>query len=168
MTPTYITVRQLVERGAIPAGRSLIPNSYISELWPAVLPLPGVLMFPYLSFFISKRMSRKELVRELELLFSGEFNDPLLGGALDFMTDDETQYRDREVTIAKLLRANGYSYPTNILDMLNLYKELGILLSYDERGKTAVDMIVQPFPRLRERFLCLNSNMLSNEWDRNE
>jgi hypothetical protein len=153
MTNGKVTVRGLAQLGLIPEGQCAIPNQFYESGWGIWLPMPNVTLLPFLSFCVANNYSKAEMIRFLEQKIKpGTFIDFQEKSSKGSQYDDEYELLyTREIEVKRRLEANGYPYPSNICDVVQLYIALGIACEeYDQDGNASIDLIIRPLNKVDE------------------
>lgn len=153
ITNGKVTVRTLSQLGMINAGQCVIPNQFYESGWGLWLPMPNVTLLPFLSYCVANNFNRTEIIQFLEMKnkpksifdFNSDFKREL---ELD---DGYEMLYAREIEIKRRLEANGYQYPKDINDVLNLYIALGLVYEISNSNEEGfMDMIIRPLKKIDE------------------
>lgn len=158
ITNGKVTVRTLTRLGLIPAGQSIIPNRFYEFGWGTWLPMPSITLIPYISHYIACDLSKDDIIRYLEQkVKSNTFIDFSIRLPLNMSQEEEDEYEllyARETEVKRRLEANGYSYPQNMLDVINLYIYLGLVYELqDDNTEGLLDLIIRPLPHIDTKLL---------------
>jgi len=153
MTNGKVTVITLSQLGMINPGQCVIPNQFYESGWGLWLPMPNVTLLPFLSYCIANNFNRTEIIQFLEMKnkpksfldFNSDFKREM---ELD---DDYEMLYAREIEIKRRLEANGYQYPKDINDVLNLYIALGLAYEISNSNEGSfMDLIIRPLKKVDE------------------
>lgn len=103
--------------------------------------------------------TKNSVIEEIELLLDMK-NDPYIidfdNPRTNFKSEEEREDYEyefkREMRVKQLLELNGYKYPRNTEDVVDLLIKLGLIFEEKKDGKTFVDVLISPYPKVRELF----------------
>ncbi|MGM1050533.1 MAG: DUF6042 family protein [Bacillota bacterium] len=149
ITNGKVTVRTLVGSGLIPIGQCVIPNQFYEMGWGKWLPMPSIISLPYLSHYIACGLKKDEIIKFLKqrtkpnMFIDYSIKQPL--NASEIEKEEFELLYVREVEVKHRLEVNGYEYPRNIMDVVNLYVALGLVIELqDDDSQEILDLIVRP------------------------
>ncbi|MGG1940435.1 hypothetical protein ABFY57_12165 [Paenibacillus polymyxa] len=137
-----ITVRDLSELGLIPDGQTVFPLHFYEMGWGTWLPMSCTLLLPYFSDGIAKGLNTERLISYLnEKVKPDTF---ILNDKGIFIKNELLV--DREVKVKRRLELNGFLYPRNVEEVVQLYLELGLAKRWNEDSNTTMhyDLIIRP------------------------
>ncbi|MFH5181445.1 DUF6042 family protein [Paenibacillus sp. TAB 01] len=153
MTNGRVTVRTLDYLGLISAGQCAIPNQFYELGWGRWLPMPNITSLPYISNSIASSLNKEGLVKHLEQkVKSNTFIDFSIRVPQNLSQSEKDEYEllyVRETEIKRRLEANGYQYPSNMQEVVNLYIDLGVAYELqDDHYNGLLDLIIRPLPHI--------------------
>ncbi|WP_159887970.1 DUF6042 family protein [Paenibacillus puerhi] len=153
ITAGQITVKTLVRLGLVPVGQSVIPNQFYEKGWGRWLPMPNITLLPYFSYCIASGLNKSDIIRYLKkktkpnTFINFSIRQPLNGSEAE-KEEYELLY-EREIEVRRRLKLNGYEYPTNTMDVVNLYVKLGLAIELKDEDSTVIlDLIVWPLAQI--------------------
>lgn len=137
-----ITVRDLSELGLIPDGQTVFPLHFYEMGWGTWLPMSCTLLLPYFSDGVAKGLNIDRLVSYLNEKVKPDtfiFNNKRIPSENELLVD-------REVKVKRRLELNGFFYPRNVEEVIQLYLELGLAKTCNEDSNANVyyDLIIRP------------------------
>ncbi|MBD0384721.1 DUF6042 family protein [Paenibacillus sedimenti] len=147
-----ITVRLLSQLKMIPEGQCIMPQSLYDYGWLSCLPLVNIITLPQISNCIALDYSKERiidyLVRHNDKGVFWKFRDI----EPEFKSTNEMNefnlYYAREVNVRSRLERNGFFYPRNMQDVIQLFINLGFITeTIDNENEMKLDLIIRPFPK---------------------
>ncbi|MFD0675985.1 MULTISPECIES: DUF6042 family protein [unclassified Paenibacillus] len=149
ITGGRVTLKTLVRLDLVPAGQCVIPNQFYEKGWGRWLPMPNITLLPYFSYCIASGLNKSDIIQYLKKKTKPDtFIDFSISRPLNVSEAEKEEYEllyEREVEVKRRLKLNGYEYPSNTMDVINLYVTLGLAFELkDEDSSDILDLIIRP------------------------